>query len=173
LIEEHNYWITEARKRTYGSQKGRSAFYYQLPLRTREQATDALRRLKAQIEPMVERHSKEMGVKLCVVCYKAMFSRRGVCNVKGWVYLLPGLPAVVAGKSLSHHHVKYHHQDEADSEAATITPDAKPNSDFCSLCDMSFFMKNTKAEPSMVPSRGIKRPIIMLMFYTFFLKRGN
>ena len=116
MIEEHNYWITEARKRTYGSQKGRSAFYYQLPLRTREQATDALRRLKAQIEPMVERHSKEMGVKLCVVCYKAMFSRRGVCNVKGWVYLLPGLPAVVAGKSLSHHHVKYHHQDEADGE---------------------------------------------------------
>ena len=116
MIEEHNYWITEARKRTYGSQKGRSAFYYQLPLRTREQATDALRRLKAQIEPMAERHSKEMGVKLCVVCYKAMFSRRGVCDVKGWVYLLPGLPAVVAGKSLSHHHVKYHHQDEADGE---------------------------------------------------------
>ena len=46
------------------------------------------------------------------------------------------------------------------TDAATITPDAKPNSDFCSLGDMSFFMKNTKAEPSIVPSSGIKRPMI-------------
>ena len=56
------------------------------------------------------------------------------------------------------------------TDAATITPDAKPSSDFCSLGDISFFMKNTKAEPSMVPSRGIKRPIIMLMFYAIFFE---
>ena len=82
FIEEHRDWITEARKKTLENQKRRAAFYNQLPLRTREQADDALRRLKALIEPMVERHSKEMGVKPSVVYYKAMISRWGVCNVK-------------------------------------------------------------------------------------------
>jgi len=82
FIEEHRDWITEARKKTYESQKRRADFYNQLPLKTREQSDDALRRLKALIEPMVERHSKEMGVKPSVVYYKAMISRWGVCNVK-------------------------------------------------------------------------------------------
>ncbi len=71
-----------ARKKTCESQKRRADFYNQLPLKTREQADDALRRLKALIEPMVDRHSKEMGVKPSFVCYKAMISRWGVCNVK-------------------------------------------------------------------------------------------
>jgi hypothetical protein len=31
---------------------------------------------------MVDRHSKEMGVKPSAVCYKAMISRWGVCHVK-------------------------------------------------------------------------------------------
>ena len=82
FIEEHRDWIAEARKKTYESQKRRADFYNQLPLRTREQADDALRRLKALIEPMVERHSKEMGVKPSAVHYKAMISRWGVCNVR-------------------------------------------------------------------------------------------
>ena len=67
FIEEHRDWITEARKRTSENQKRRADFYNQLPLKTREQSDDALRRLKALIEPMVERHSKEMGVKPSVV----------------------------------------------------------------------------------------------------------
>ena len=46
------------------------------------------------------------------------------------------------------------------TEAATITPDAKPNSDFCSRADISSFMKNTKAEPSIVPSSGISSPMV-------------
>jgi hypothetical protein len=45
------------------------------------------------------------------------------------------------------------------TEAAIITPEAKPNSDFCNLGDMSFFMKKTKAAPSMVPNKGINKPI--------------
>ena len=45
------------------------------------------------------------------------------------------------------------------TDAATITPDAKPSNDFCNLGDMSFFMKKTKAEPSIVPKRGINNPI--------------
>ena len=76
FIEEHREWIAEARKKTYESQKRRTEFYNQLPLKTKEQTDDALRRLK------VDRHSKEMGVKPTVVYYKAMISRWGVCNVK-------------------------------------------------------------------------------------------
>jgi len=82
FIEEHREWIAEARKKTYDNQQRRAAFYNQLPLKTRQQANDALLRLKALIEPMVERHSMKMGVKPSVVYYKAMISRWGVCNVK-------------------------------------------------------------------------------------------
>ncbi len=59
FIEEHRDWIADARKKTYESQKRRAAFYNQLPLQTKAQADEALRRLKVLIEPMVERHSKE------------------------------------------------------------------------------------------------------------------
>ena len=37
------------------------------------------------------------------------------------------------------------------------------NNDFCNFGDMSFFMKKTKAAPSMVPNNGIKRPKVMPM----------
>ena len=40
-----------------------------------------------------------------------------------------------------------------------ITPDAKPNNDFCNRADISSRIKNTKAEPSIVPSSGINNPI--------------
>ena len=46
------------------------------------------------------------------------------------------------------------------TDAATITPDAKPSNVFCNLTDISSFMKNTKAEPSIVPSSGISSPMI-------------
>ena len=96
FVEEHRDWIAEARKSTYERQVKRAAFYNQLPLRTQAQADDALRRLKVLIEPMVERHSKEMGVKPSIVYYKTMISRWGTCNVKdksvcfsAYVLLLP------------------------------------------------------------------------------------
>ncbi len=50
------------------------------------------------------------------------------------------------------------------TEAATITPDAKPSNDFCRRADISPRMKNTKAEPSIVPSSGINNPIINVIF---------
>ena len=82
FIEEHRDWIVKARKKTSESQKRRADFYNQLPLNTRAQSDDALWRLKALIEPMIERYSKEMGVKPSVVYYKAMISRWGVCNFR-------------------------------------------------------------------------------------------
>ena len=42
-------------------------------------------------------------------------------------------------------------------EAATITPEAKPRRDFCKRGDISSFMKNTNAAPSVVPRKGISR----------------
>ena len=49
------------------------------------------------------------------------------------------------------------------TDAATITPEARPNSDFCNFGDMSFFMKKTKAALSMVPNKGINKPIVIPM----------
>ena len=72
--------------------------------------------------------------------------------------------------SLTKYYVKHHHQDKSNGETdgATITPEAKPNNVFCKRADISSRMKNTKAEPSIVPSRGIKRPIVMLILYSLF-----
>ena len=39
-------------------------------------------RLKALVEPLVEKHATIMGVKPSVIRYKPMISRWGVCNVK-------------------------------------------------------------------------------------------
>jgi predicted metal-dependent hydrolase len=96
FIEEHRDWISEARKKTSERQQRRIAFYDKLPLTTRAQADDALRRLKALIEPMVERHAKEMGVRPSRVFFKPTISRWGLCNVRdrsicisAYVLLLP------------------------------------------------------------------------------------
>jgi len=43
-------------------------------------------------------------------------------------------------------------------DAANITPDAKPNSIFSNLSFILFFIKNTIAEPNVVPKNGINNP---------------
>ena len=55
--------------------------------------------------------------------------------------------------------------------AATITPLANPNSVFCSRSGISFFMKKTNADPSMVPNKGSSIPIITA-FITQTLSEG-
>lgn len=82
FIDEHRDWIAGARERVLDNQRRRAAFYNQLPLRTKAEAAEALQRLRALVEPMVERYSREMGVKPQGISYKAMISRWGVCNVK-------------------------------------------------------------------------------------------
>ena len=96
FIEEHRDWIDQARKKTSERQKQRAAFFNKLPLATRAQADEALMRLKALVEPMVERHAKEMGVQPSIVYYKPTISRWGQCNVRdrsicisAYVLLLP------------------------------------------------------------------------------------
>ena len=82
FIEEHKDWIAEARKKTLNRQKQRAEFFSKLPLETDAQVDDAYNRLKTLIEPLVEKHSKVMGVKPSVVYYKPMISRWGMCKVK-------------------------------------------------------------------------------------------
>ena len=55
------------------------------------------------------------------------------------------------------------------TEAATITPEAKPNSDFCKRGDMSFFMKKTNAAPSIVPNKGINKLTVIPILSVIFL----
>jgi predicted metal-dependent hydrolase len=96
FIEAHRDWIDEARKKTCERQQQRNAFYDKLPLTTRAQADEALQKLKALIEPMVERHAREMGVRPSRIYYKPTISRWGQCNVRdrsicfsAYVLLLP------------------------------------------------------------------------------------
>lgn len=96
FIAQHSDWIVKARKKTAERQEQRAEFYNQLPLTTRAQKEEALLRLKTLVEPMVERHAKEMGVSPSVVYYKPMISRWGMCKVKDrsvcistYVLLLP------------------------------------------------------------------------------------
>ena len=96
FIEEHREWIERARKKTCERQKQRAAFYDKLPLATRAQADEALKRLQALVEPMGERHAKVMGVQPSRVYYKPTISRWGQCNVRdrsiyisAYVLLLP------------------------------------------------------------------------------------
>ena len=62
FVEENRDWINEARKKTYERQKQRAEFFNQLPLSTRAQADDALKRLKALVEPMMDRHETSEGI---------------------------------------------------------------------------------------------------------------
>ena len=96
FIEQHRDWIAEARKKTSERRKQRADFYNQLPLSTQAQVDEALKKLKALVEPMVEHYAKEMGVKPSLVYYKPTISRWGQCNVKkrsicisAYVLLLP------------------------------------------------------------------------------------
>ncbi len=82
FIEQHQDWIAEAQKKTNERQQQRADFYNQLPQTTRAQRVEAWTKLKALLEPMVEKYSKEMGVKPSTVSCKPMISRWGRCNVK-------------------------------------------------------------------------------------------
>ena len=82
FIEEHREWIEQARKKTVEQQKQRAAFYNELPLATRAQKDEALKRLKALVEPMVERHAKAMGIQPSSVYFKPTISRWGQCNIR-------------------------------------------------------------------------------------------
>ena len=82
FIVQHQEWIVEARKKTAERQKQRTDFYNQLPLSTKAQRAEATERIKALVEPMMERHAREMGVRPTAGSYRPMISRWGVCKVQ-------------------------------------------------------------------------------------------
>ena len=53
-------------------------------------------------------------------------------------------------------------------DAATITPAAKPASARCTKSPRDLFIKNTHAEPSAVPIKGIKIPNNTSICFTAF-----
>ena len=60
--------------------------------------------------------------------------------------------------------------NHVQNEAATITPEAKPRSDFCNTTFISWRMKNTNDAPMTVPRKGTNNPIaIPLSLYTLLL----
>ena len=96
FIEQHRDWIDEARKKTTEREEKRAAFYSKLLLKTKAQKDEALTKVKALVEPMIEKHTKEMGVSPSTVYYKPTISRWGQCNVRNrsicistYVLLLP------------------------------------------------------------------------------------
>lgn len=82
FVNEHLEWIEEARKRNAERQKQRADFYSQLPLETRSRKDEAIKQLKALVEPMIEHYSIIMGVRPNTISYKPMISRWGVCKFK-------------------------------------------------------------------------------------------
>ena len=82
FISQHQDWIAGARKKTAERQEQRAAFFNQLSLATRAQKAEAAAKVRALVEPMVERHAKVMGVAPSSVSYKPMISRWGMCHVK-------------------------------------------------------------------------------------------
>ena len=58
------------------------------------------------------------------------------------------------------------------TDAATITPDANPNRNFCINAGMSRFMRNTKDAPNAVPRNGI-RSVAKIGFMISFLCSNN
>lgn len=69
------------------------------------------------------------------------YSRYRLMQLATTAHALPDVSNSIAGIS------------NDQTEAATITPEAKPSSAFCSFTDISPFIMKTKADPSMVPTR--------------------
>ena len=82
FINQHQEWIVAARKKTTERHAQRAAFFSQLPLTTKAEKEEALKRVKALVEPLVERHAQLMGVRPSSVSYKPMISRWGLCKIK-------------------------------------------------------------------------------------------
>lgn len=82
FVNQHREWIIASKSKTLERQQRRAAFFNQLPLGTKAEKDDAMKRVKALVEPMIERHAKVMGVSPSSVYYKPMISRWGMCKVK-------------------------------------------------------------------------------------------
>ena len=82
FMAQYREWIRQARQRTFEREKKRMEFFSRLPMETKEQREEAYRRLQQIIPPMVEKYARMMNVTPGRICYKAMVSSWGRCNVR-------------------------------------------------------------------------------------------
>lgn len=82
FIDDNRQWIVKARQRLSEHQEQSDSFFSQLPLSTRQEREEVLRRMREIIPPLVERHARVMGVQPKTIYYSATTSRWGVCYPK-------------------------------------------------------------------------------------------
>lgn len=80
FINSHHEWVERARRRMSDKVANRDSFFARLPLSTKEQARDAIRRMNELIPPLVKKYSDMMGVRPSVTRYRATRSRWGSCR---------------------------------------------------------------------------------------------
>lgn len=82
FIESHMDWIERARAVAMENERRREAFFARLPFGTRAERDESIRRIDAVIRPLVEKHSRRMGVAPSAIRYAPTVSRWGCCNVR-------------------------------------------------------------------------------------------
>lgn len=80
FFERNRAWIAQARQRVAQQEQTRQDLFGQLPLRTKAEWSEALLQLQHTIRPMLDRHTREMGVTPSRIMYKATISRWGCCQ---------------------------------------------------------------------------------------------
>ena len=82
FVDSHQDWIRKALANTAERQRRRLSFYSRLPLETKEQRQEAVRRLDELLLPLVRKYAPMMGVPVPAIEYKAFISRWGCCRPK-------------------------------------------------------------------------------------------
>lgn len=80
FVAEHEDWIEAALKRAAKQQQGREAFYSALDISTPALRREAAGRLRAIVDPLIEKYSLQMGVKPAGLRFSSAKTRWGSCN---------------------------------------------------------------------------------------------
>lgn len=80
FISENEEWIKKARQKQLAASQKRANFYGQLDLSSQEKRNAAAQKLDAIIHPLLEKHTRQMGVSPTLITYQPTISRWGSCN---------------------------------------------------------------------------------------------
>lgn len=73
-------WIAKALSQQNAHNERRQQFYNQLSLKTKKEKEEAIARLKACTDPLIEKYANAMGVHPYAIEYKPTISRWGACQ---------------------------------------------------------------------------------------------
>ncbi|MBQ0030467.1 MAG: M48 family metallopeptidase [Paludibacteraceae bacterium] len=73
-------WIAKALSQQNAHNERRQQFYNQLSLKTKKEKEEAIARLKACTDPLIEKYANAMGVHPYTIEYKPTISRWGACQ---------------------------------------------------------------------------------------------